>query len=186
MEGPHPLRGEVSDPKTADGGSCAPRPGRDWVLLAGRLHAAPALPGPQRPPAEDVDRSERVRLLLEELHRVYHFGLIEFAEWGGLGFRAIQARRAGVAFHDVPLLVKLHSSTQWMREGNCQWIKDKNELQLDYCERYSFENADVQASPTQYMLDYARGVGWAMRPDARVTPYPTPCRLQMTGTLQSQ
>ena len=38
---------------------------------------------------------------------MYHFSLIEFAEWGGLGFRAIQARRAGVAFRDVPLLVKL-------------------------------------------------------------------------------
>src|SRR5262249_25034156 len=44
--------------------------------------------------------------------------------------------------------------------------------QLDYCERYSFENADVQTSPSQYMLDYARSVGWSVRPDARVTPNP--------------
>jgi glycosyltransferase involved in cell wall biosynthesis len=125
-------------------------------------------------PCEDVDRSERVRLALQVLHETHHFGLIEFADWGGLGFRAVQAHRCGLAFADARMIVKLHGSTQWMREGNRQWIKDENELQLDFCERYAFENADVQASPSRSMLGYARQAGWNVGPDARVTPYPLP------------
>src|SRR5205085_8469886 len=112
--------GEVSGPDERAGGRASlERAGVGFSWL-GDFTPPPLSRASSVHPNEDVDRSERVRLLLEELHREYHFGLIEFAEWGGLGFRAIQARRAGIAFHDVPLLVKLHSSTQWMREGNCQ------------------------------------------------------------------
>jgi hypothetical protein len=57
-------------------------------------------------------RSERVRSALEALHRVHRFDLIEFAEWGAVGFRTIQAKLAGLAFQDVDTIVKLHSSSQ--------------------------------------------------------------------------
>ncbi len=117
---------------------------------------------------------ERVRYALEELHRKHHFDLIEFAEWGALGFRCIQAKRAGVAFQDVRFVVKLHSSSQWMREGNHQWLADPNEVEVDYCERYAFERADIQLSPSRYMFDYARQIGWDVRSDAQVIPYPYP------------
>jgi len=118
--------------------------------------------------------SERVRYALEELHQRHHFDLIEFAEWGALGFRCVQAKRAGVAFQDTRLIVRLHSSSQWMREGNHQWLSDPNEVEVDYCERYAFEHADIQVSPSRYMFEYARQVGWDVRPDARVIPYPYP------------
>jgi glycosyltransferase involved in cell wall biosynthesis len=121
-----------------------------------------------------LESSDRVRYALQELHRRYRFDLAEFAEWGALGFRAIQARRAGVALTDLRMAVKLHSSSQWMREGNHQWLADPSELEIDYCERYAFEHADVQLSPSQYMLDYARSIGWAVRSDAQVVPYPYP------------
>jgi glycosyltransferase involved in cell wall biosynthesis len=119
-----------------------------------------------------VEASERARFALEELHGEYHFDLAEFGEWGALGFRAVQARRAGLAFGDLPLAVRLHSPSQWMREGNRQWLADPAELEVDYCERYAFEHADVQLSPSAYMLDYVRRIGWSVRPDARVVPYP--------------
>jgi GT2 family glycosyltransferase/glycosyltransferase involved in cell wall biosynthesis len=122
----------------------------------------------------NLELSERTRHALEELHQHHHFDLVEFAEWGGLGFRSIQARRAGVAFTDLPMAVKLHSSSQWMREGNHQWLADHGELEVDYCERYSFEHADVQLSPSQYMFEYVRSIGWVVRPDAQVVPYPYP------------
>src|SRR5262249_11444235 len=118
--------------------------------------------------------SERVRYVLEELHAQHHFDLIEFGEWGALGFRCVQAKRAGLAFQDARLIVKLHSSSQWMREGNHLWLADPNEVEVDYCERYAFEHADIQLSPSRYMLDYARQIGWAVRPDARVISYPYP------------
>jgi glycosyltransferase involved in cell wall biosynthesis len=118
--------------------------------------------------------SDRVRHALEELHGRHRFDLAEFAEWGALAFRAVQARRAGLAFTDLPLAVKLHSSSQWMREGNRQWLANRAELEVDYCERYAFEHADVQLSPSAYMFDYARSIGWQVRPDARVVAYPFP------------
>jgi glycosyltransferase involved in cell wall biosynthesis len=121
-----------------------------------------------------TELSDRVRYALAELHAKHRFDLAEFGEWGALGFRAVQARRAGVAFTDLPLAVRLHSSSQWMREGNRQWLAHRAELEVDYCERYAFEHADVQLSPSAYMFDYARSIGWNVRPDARVVAYPYP------------
>src|SRR5205823_8488537 len=82
----------------------------------------------------------------------------------------------GSALTDVRMLVKLHSSSQWMREGNGFWPRNEEDLQLDYCERYAFENADVQASPSRYMFEYARSIGWNVRSDARVIPNPAVSR----------
>ncbi len=160
---------------------------RDSERVAARLREAgigwsclddfPLPPPLQVPGVTDVApvlRCERVRHALEELHRRHRFALAEFGEWGGLGFRAIQARRAGTAFADLPMIVKLHSSSQWLREGNRQWMADPAEVEVDFCERYSFEHADFQLSPSQYMFDYARRIGWEVRPDARVLAYPYP------------
>src|SRR5437899_2257723 len=67
-------------------------------------------------------RSEKVRYALEELHREHHFDLVEFAEWGAVGFCTIQAKLAGLAFQDVGTLVTLHSSSQWGCDGNLAWM----------------------------------------------------------------
>ena len=61
-----------------------------------------------------------------------------------------------------------------MREGNHQWLADPNEVEVDYCERYAFEHADIQVSPSRYMFEYARQIGWDARSNARVIPYPYP------------
>src|SRR5262249_54747702 len=45
--------------------------------------------------------SERVLFALSQLHQQHHFDLVEFPDRRALGFRAIQARRAGVALHDL-------------------------------------------------------------------------------------
>ena len=119
-------------------------------------------------------RSEKVRYALEELHREHHFDMIEFGEWGAVGFRAIQAKLAGLAFHDVDMVVKLHSSSQWGREGNLAWMAGADDSRLDFCERYAFENASIQVSPCRYMLDYASSIHWKVRPDAHVVPYASP------------
>ncbi len=115
--------------------------------------------------------SMHVRRALEQLDASHHFDLIEFAEWTGYGFRTIQAHKMGSAFPDTRVVVKLHSSSQWCREGNRTWLDGTDDLIRDYFERYSFEHADYQLSPSQYMLDYAGSIGWKVRPDVRVVPY---------------
>jgi glycosyltransferase involved in cell wall biosynthesis/cephalosporin hydroxylase len=143
--------------------------GFSWV---GDYEPSRALATPAHFRSVFINLGDHVRFALDELHRIHHFDLIEFADWGGLGFRAIQARRSGCALPDVRLMVKLHSSSQWMREGNGHWPVDEKDLMLDYCERYAFDHADIQASPSGYMLDYAASIGWQVRPEARVIANP--------------
>jgi glycosyltransferase involved in cell wall biosynthesis len=121
-----------------------------------------------------LSNSERVRYALEELHREHRFDLVEFAEWKAVGFRTIQAKLAGLAFQDVGMIVKLHSSSQWLREGNLTWMAKADDLRRDYCECYGFENATFQVSPSQFMLNYARTIHWDVRADALVLPNPFP------------
>lgn len=119
--------------------------------------------------------SEQVLEALEELHAEHRFDLVEFSDWGALGLRPIQAKAAGDALLDVPLAVKLHSTTQWQREGNLQLRPSTRDLKMEFCERYAFERADIQLSPSRYMLDYTRRADWTIRDDAVVAyPYPDP------------
>jgi O-antigen biosynthesis protein len=119
--------------------------------------------------------SEHVLEGLEALHAEHRFDLVEFPDWRALGLRPIQAKAAGDALLDLPLAVKLHSTTQWQREGNLQLRPAPRDLKMEFCERYSFEHADVQLSPSRYMLDYTRRADWTVRDDAVVAyPYPDP------------
>jgi glycosyltransferase involved in cell wall biosynthesis/GT2 family glycosyltransferase len=112
---------------------------------------------------------------LEALHARHPFDIIEFSDWGALGFRAVQAKRSGLAFADTRLAVKLHSTTEWQRRGNLSCRRSPWDLKMEYCERYAFENADLQLSPSKYMLADTREVGWHVREDA-VVAYPFPDR----------
>src|SRR5205807_1262714 len=85
------------------------RSGIGWSYLHD-IEEPPVLRVPGTHDALNVYLSDRVRYALEELHDEHHFDLAEFGEWGALGFRAIQARRAGLAFADLPMAVKLPSS----------------------------------------------------------------------------
>lgn len=124
---------------------------------------------------EVVALGEHALEALEELHGEHRFDLIEFPDWRALGLRAIQAKACGDALNDVPLAVKLHSTSQWQREGNLQHISAPRDLKLEFCERHAFENADIQLSPSGYMLEYTRLADWAVRDDAVVAyPYPDP------------
>src|SRR5207249_229967 len=117
----------------------------------------------------------RARHAVEELHRVHHFDLVEFPDWLAFGFPAVQAKRTGRFLDDVALAVKLHGTSQWQRDGNRRWPEHPDEFLVDHCERYAFEHADVQMSPSRYMLDYVRDAGWAVGGDP-VVAYPFPGR----------
>jgi glycosyltransferase involved in cell wall biosynthesis len=116
----------------------------------------------------------RILEALEELHRVYRFDLIEFPDWLAFGFRTIQARRTGRCLDSALLGVKLHATSAWQRDGNHCWPDSPAELSLDFRERYAFENADVQMSPSRYMLDYVERQGWNVRDAVVAYPFPDP------------
>lgn len=112
------------------------------------------------------ERADRVRFALEQLHRERCFGVIEFASRHGLGVRSIQAKRAGLAFLDTILAVRLDGNSQRDRESTHRWPGCFAEVEADYMERFAFEEADVQCVPDQTLAVFVRQNGWQIRPSA--------------------
>ncbi|WP_052557675.1 glycosyltransferase family 2 protein [Gemmata sp. SH-PL17] len=113
-----------------------------------------------------AERSELVRHAVEGLHREHRFGVIEFSARGGLGARAVQAKRAGLALTDVTLAVRLDGNTQRDRESRQRWPSDFAAVEGDYLERFAFEGADIQCVPDDALTAFVRRNGWMIRPDA--------------------
>ncbi|OAI45773.1 hypothetical protein AYO44_12425 [Planctomycetaceae bacterium SCGC AG-212-F19] len=113
-------------------------------------------------------RSERVRRALEELFQTFPFDLVQFAERQGLGFRTLQAKRAGTAFANTGIVVKVHGMSQWMRCNACTYPRHHDELMLDFYERRSFEEADFPIAVSRSLLDYARSIAWKVRDEVQV------------------
>jgi glycosyltransferase involved in cell wall biosynthesis len=109
-----------------------------------------------------ADRSDRVRHALEQLVQVSPVGIIAFATAGGLAFRTVQARRAGLAFVNVPLVVTLDTCAAWQREQQQLWPTDLEDLAIDHAERYAFEHADMQLVCSSAMKDYVHRLGWTV------------------------
>jgi glycosyltransferase involved in cell wall biosynthesis len=114
-------------------------------------------------------RSEHVRYALEGLDRRHRFDLVAFPDTGALGFRTVQARRTGLAFAGLRMLITIHGPGQRLREQNHQYLHHSDDLELDFAERYAFEHADFQAGTSLDLLEYARRIGWHVRDNARVT-----------------
>jgi hypothetical protein len=120
-----------------------------------------------------VYHSNWIRYSVEALHRERRFDAIVFPSGQAAGFRCVQAKRAGAAFLDTRLIVRLDCLNQQQREAEKRW-SSPDDLFLDYCERYTFENADAQASASADLLDYVRRLRWDVQADARVAPFTAP------------
>jgi glycosyltransferase involved in cell wall biosynthesis len=107
-----------------------------------------------------ADRSECVRHCLERLHRRHGFSLVEFPCRGGLGFRSIQAKRAGLAFADIRFAVRLDRCSAWVREQDQVWAAGPEDLEVDFCERYAFEHADVRLGGSEELREFVGRLGW--------------------------
>ncbi len=139
------------------------------VLTGGEDSARPPdVPGSRGP--SPLDRCDRVRQSLERLHQEQRFSLIIFAGQGGLGLRAVQAKRSGLAFDDVCLAARLDDCGAWRRERERRWPSCPDELEVDFAERYSFENADARLCPSPDVLGHVRRAGWAVDADALIAP----------------
>ena len=90
--------------------------------------------------------SEGVRVALVEMCETQVIDEVIFGSLGGLGFRAIQAKQAGLAFADVALTVLLDGANVQRRRESSR-LADVEDLHREYAERYAFENADAWLSP---------------------------------------
>lgn len=94
-----------------------------------------------------ADESDRARWSLQSLDREFRFERIEFPSHGGLGFRAVQAKRAGLAFTDTKLVVRFDGASQLDREAEQRWPGTLDGLERDFMEKFAFENADEVIDP---------------------------------------
>lgn len=111
------------------------------------------------------DAGDRVRRALERLHEQHSFTAVVFPARGGLGFRVLQARDAGLSLPGVTLAVYLDSCSAWLRDRAGRWPSGLEELELDYLERSAFERADVQLARSPELLEHIRANGWAVSND---------------------
>ncbi|HEX4610327.1 MAG TPA: glycosyltransferase family A protein [Urbifossiella sp.] len=103
-----------------------------------------------------ADGSDRVRGALLALDGEFGFGRVVFPSHGGFGFRAVQAKRAGLAFAGTTLVVRFDGAGQLDREAGQRWAGTLDELERDFLERFAFENADEVIDPA----GAAAALGW--------------------------
>jgi glycosyltransferase involved in cell wall biosynthesis len=61
-----------------------------------------------------------------------------------------------------------------LRERAQHWPTGPEDLEADFFEGYSIGNADVQVIESRAIANFARQLGWPLRPDALVAPEDTP------------
>ncbi len=112
-----------------------------------------------------VHQSNLIRYGVEALHWEYHFDAIVFPSWQATAFRCVQAKRAGSAFLDTVLIVRLDRTNQQQRE-TAKRLLTPDDIFLDYCERYTLENADLQVPASHGLLERLRSLGLKKQIDA--------------------
>ena len=76
----------------------------------------------------------------------------------------MQAKRAGCGFGDTTLAVRFDGCNRMDRESGERWTRGLEEIELDYLEQYTFENADIRICPDPAMLTDIHNSGWRTNP----------------------
>ena len=121
---------------------------------------------------------ESIQILMKKYG--FNFDLIEFSEWCAGASIPLRMRKNFKIYENSKIIVKLHSPTSWVHEGWEQEWSSFDDLKLNYLERYAFENADIQVSPTHHLLQWCREHGWRVREDACI------CRNPIRVNLKSE
>ena len=97
------------------------------------------------------------------------YQFVHFQDWLGLGFVAMQAKRAGLAYQCTTLTLTMHSNTEWFGEGGRHlYSEGLDNLLAEYSERYCVEHADLLLSPSQYMFKWAEEHHWKLADNREV------------------
>lgn len=104
------------------------------------------------------------------------FDIAHFPETCGYAFHTIQARRTTDLLNDLKVIVTMHSSTEWLKEGMEQFhLEDGYEdranllyLKLNYAERYTCQYCDLLLAPSAHMFKWAINRGWSLCENRKV------------------
>jgi hypothetical protein len=119
--------------------------------------------------------------------RETQFDLIYFADWGGLGYYVVSAKRQGEAFQDVELGVLLSGPRAWHQAHGtlgltaASFSSSSSELQAAYMERRTAARADVVVARSAGQLTWLRAHGWSFPAATYVASFPQPVG-KLSGT----
>jgi O-antigen biosynthesis protein len=89
--------------------------------------------------------------------------VVYFQDWQASGFHFVRTRQYQPK--RTPLCVTvLHGSYQWVIEANKWFPTTRQEMELQFAERYVVANSDYIVSPSQYMFNYVSKMGWELPP----------------------
>jgi glycosyltransferase involved in cell wall biosynthesis len=98
------------------------------------------------------------------------YDFIHFAEYGGIGFYTIQAKRLLAKFAETAIVIQTHGSTRWALASNASPLTHPDHLLIDFMECRCIEGADHVVSPSQYLLDWFVKHGLTAAKSGKVIP----------------
>jgi GT2 family glycosyltransferase len=110
-----------------------------------------------------IDRADLVRHAVENICREYHITHIEFPALCGLAVRCLQAKHCGIAFGQQTIRVILDDCHAHQRKREQRYLASLDELEVEYLERYSVENADALVTSEPEVLSLVKSLGWDVR-----------------------
>ena len=138
--------------------------------------------------------ADRVHDTLQAALAAAPLDVVEFADFCGEGYTAIQAKRTLGAYADTRLLIKVHTSHAVLREINGLPALTSTYAAAMHLEHYALRHADRVLSPTRALADYVRRfcpgldidlVGYPYTPPAAPTPVARdPRHVLFAATLQ--
>lgn len=95
-------------------------------------------------------------------HFKYSQVYVEFPETWGLGYRTIQAKKAGLLGSNCVTAVTMHSGHEWIYEANEAFVVQFPPFfwRLYHYEQYSLENADLSFFPSHFLKSKVESYSW--------------------------
>jgi len=98
------------------------------------------------------------------------FDVAIFPEWMGLAYYVLLAKRQGLDYSELTVIVNTHSPESWAMEGNRRLPEWPDDIDRDFMERGSVKYADMVVSPSAYLLQWMREYRWELPEQAFVIP----------------
>jgi len=116
-----------------------------------------------------------------------NFDVVHFGDFEAHGFYSIAAKRTSSQFRETSFVVGLHGPTRWTLDSNTARIPtEETEIDLDWMERFSVENADAVWTPSAYIASWLSMKGWKLSADnMHLLPLPAGPEFTSTSTATS-
>jgi glycosyltransferase involved in cell wall biosynthesis/GT2 family glycosyltransferase len=110
------------------------------------------------------------------------FDIVYFQDWGNAGFHLLRERRYSEQSGPVCVTV-LHGPSEWEISSNEKYPELPDDFHRAYQERYAAKHSDFVISPSHYMSDHLKHLGWQFPAAVEVLGLPMP---EPTGEISGE